>query len=297
MQNKGFYFITYLLLSLGTIVSPNISIAQQYYQSMEYGISLGAAHYFGDLNPEYGLEEVSPAASLLVRKNFNPYISVSTALTYTKLEYKDAHSNNTYQQLRNLSFSSHIVELAAMGEFNFFWFETGNREHSFTPFIALGVSAFYYNPIANLNGKDYELRKLGTEGQNLPQYADRKYSAISMAIPVGVGIKWWIQPGMNMSFQIVNRFTFTDYIDDVSSTYVGDALSPNPANPTIASMLADRSPIIDGRKMGIAGYKRGDENTRDQFLMAQISFTFQFKTYRCPNLNNTMWQGSSVNYK
>lgn len=295
-MSKSLPYILSFLFSL-SLLSSKIQ-AQQYYQSMEYGVALGAAHYFGDLNPEYGIQSVKPAISLLVRKNFNPYISVTSTLTYTQLGYKDSYSKNEFQQLRNLSFHSHLVELAAVGEFNFFWFETGSREHSFTPFIALGISGFYYNPTADYNGKTYELRGLGTEGQNLPEYADRKYSNLSLGIPVGVGVKWWIKPGMNMSFQLLNRFTLTDYIDDVSSTYVGTAaLSPNPTFPTISALLADRSPNINGRQMGQAGYKRGDAHTKDQFLTAQVSFTFQFKTYRCPNLNNTMWQGSSVNYK
>lgn len=265
--------------------------AQEFYEPTEYGILLGASTYFGDLNPNYGYKYIRPAGGAFVRYHFNPYISMRGALNYTKVGYDDKFTKNPYQLQRNLNFRSDILEASVMAEFNFFWFSTGDPQHRFTPYLTGGVSAFYYEPYTTYNDMRYNLRPLGTEGQNTAEFADRKYRPYSFAIPVGAGIKYWLGPGMNLGFEIVNRFTFTDYIDDVSTTYVGaDRFVYNPMNPSVASVLQDRSAGEDGQKLGRAGKQRGDRATKDQFLMVQFSLSFQLKTYKCPSHMEGLWQ-------
>jgi len=48
---------------------------------------------------------------------------------------------------------------------------------------------------------------------------------------------------MNLGFEIVYRFTTTDYIDDVSKTYVGISQFPTlpDGSPSLAAVLQDRS--------------------------------------------------------
>jgi hypothetical protein len=212
------------------------------------------------------------------------------SLEYTKVGYNDSYTKNPYQLERNLSFRSDIVEAAVISEFNFFWFTTGKAEHRFTPFLAGGVGAFYFNPYVNYNGRRQYLRPLGTEGQNLDEYKDRRYSNYSMCIPVGFGIKYWIAPGVNFSAEIMNRFTLTDYLDDVSTTYVGsDKFLTDPMHPTPASVLQDPSiPDANGQKLGRAGKQRGDSSSKDQYCMVQFTLSFQMKTYKCPS-HNEMW--------
>jgi hypothetical protein len=281
--------ITLLLL---IIISVSKASAQEFFTPTEYGVLLGGSTYFGDLNPNYGYKFIRPAAGLFVRYSFNPYIAVRGAVNYTKVGYDDSYTKNPYQLTRNLNFRSDILEANVMAEFNFFWFATGDPQHRFTPYLTGGFGAFYYEPYTTYNDLRYNLRPLGTEGQNTAEFADRKYQPYNFCIPVGAGIKYWLGPGVNFNFEIVNRFTFTDYIDDVSSTYVGeDYFVYNPMNPSVASQLQDRSiPNADGQKLGRAGKQRGDSNNKDQYLMFQFSLSFQLKTYKCPNTQFGMWQ-------
>ena len=63
---------------------------------------------------------------------------------------------------------------------------------------------------------------LGTEGQGDSAYPDRKpYNTMGFCIPFGVGVKYAINDRMNIGLEITHRFTTTDYLDDVSKTYVG----------------------------------------------------------------------------
>ncbi|KAA5536676.1 outer membrane beta-barrel protein [Taibaiella lutea] len=275
-----------------TIIGVTKASAQEFFTPTEYGVLLGGSTYFGDLNPNYGYKFIRPAGGLFVRYSFNPYIAIRGAVNYTKVGYDDSYTKNPYQMTRNLNFRSDILEANVMAEFNFFWFATGDPQHRFTPYLTGGFGTFYYEPYTTYNDLRYNLRPLGTEGQNTAEFAGRKYHPFSFCIPVGAGVKYWLGPGVNFNFEIVNRFTFTDYIDDVSTTYVGaDNFLYNPMNPSVASQLQDRSiPDADGQKLGRAGKQRGDSNNKDQYLMFQFSLSFQLKTYKCPNTQFGMWQ-------
>ena len=193
--------------------------------------------------------------------------------------------------MRNLDFKSNVIELAVMGEFNFIWYETGKADKRFTPYVAFGFGAFYFDPYTMYNGSKYRLRPIGTEGQNNQEYKDRKYSNFSFCMPVGVGFKYWLRPGVNLSFELANRFTFTDYLDDVSKTYVGENYFPsNPLNPTSSNALQDRSKKSDGQRLGTAGKQRGDKISFDQYFVGQITLSFQLKTNKCPSYKEGLWE-------
>lgn len=267
--------------------------AQQFYAKTEYGFQLGASTYFGDLNPNYGLHFIRPSGGAFIRYSFNPYIALKGMIDYTQVGYADRYSKNEFQKIRNLSFQSNIIEAAVVAEFNFFRFQTGDKYHRFTPYLAGGIGVFYFDPFAKYQGQRYDLRLLGTEGQNTSEYKDRRYGPLSVCFPVGAGFKYWIKSGVNFSCEMLNRFTLTDYLDDVSNTYVGaERFSSDPSNPTPAGYLQDPSIPINGQKLGRAGKQRGDNATKDQYLILDFSLSIQLKTYKCPVNNFSDWYGN-----
>lgn len=257
--------------------------AQNYFSGTEYGVSAGASQYFGDLNDEYGFRFVRPALGAFMRVHLNPYISVKGLVNYTHVGYSDKYSSNVYNQKRNLSFQSDIFEAAVQAEFNFFRFTTGEVGNRWTPYLTGGIGVFYYDPFAELNGKRYNLRQLGTEGQNVG-FDDRRYDKFSLCFPIGAGIKYWMRPGLNIGFEIANRLTTTDYLDDVSTTYVGSNYFPNdPAVQNPAYFLQDRSiEVTPADPLGRPGKQRGNSSTRDQYMMFLVHLSFQLKVYKCP---------------
>ena len=262
------------------------SCAQSYYTSTELGVSLGASQYFGDLNDNYGFKTISPAVGIYARKHLSQYIAVKAVANYTHVGYDDKYNSDPYDKLRNLNFQSNIFEVAAQAEFNFFKFITGDKVYRFTPYLTGGVGAFYYNPYTYYNGVKTFLRPLGTEGQNAGNNS-RKYSNWSACFPIGIGAKMWLTGGVNLTLEIADRLTATDYLDDVSTTYVGTSKFP-PAKVSPAIALQDRSGEVPGvaEPLGRAGKQRGNSSSFDQYLMAQISISVHFTTYRCPGFMN-----------
>src|SRR5258708_6821634 len=107
---------------------------------------------------------------------------------------------------------------------------------------------------------------------------------MAACIPLGVGAKYNLNARMNLGFEVVYRFTSTDYIDDVSTTYAPDAQAqylPN-GQPTLWYALQDRS-YETGTPIGIKGRQRGYSNQRDSYITAQVMLSFNLTSYKCPS--------------
>jgi hypothetical protein len=266
----------------------NIHAQEPIVQEGEFGIGVGAGHYFGDLNTRAKLNRPKIAAGIFFRKNFGNYIAARIVANYAQLGYSDTYNtHNEFMLKRNLSFNTNVWELSLRGDFNFFRFLPGDPEFNFTPYVSLGLGVFSYDPYAYLEGQKYFLRPLGTEGQGSSLYPDRKpYSSMAICFPVGVGIKYAFNERFNIGLEITHRFTTTDYLDDVSTTYVDPAVFPPlpDGSPSPGFLLSDRSYEL-GTPIGIKGRQRGVETNKDQFITAMIYFSFNLQSYKCPSAN------------
>lgn len=258
---------------------------EEYVQQGEFGITLGGAHYFGDINTRASIDRPKPALGLFYRKQFGNYVGLRLAAHYAQLGYSDVYSKNAYQQRRNLSFNTNIWEIAAMGDFNFFKFLPNNPDYHFTPYITLGVGVFSYDPYAYLASQKEFLRPLGTEGQNIGYKGRKPYGTMAVCVPFGAGIKYNVTEKLNLSFELSHRYTFTDYLDDVSTTYVGLDKFSGPADAT-ARLLQDRSYEFDPNNIiGLEGRQRGTSKQKDQYMIVEVGLSFNISTYRCPTAN------------
>jgi hypothetical protein len=251
----------------------------------ELGFTAGAAHYFGDLNPTAAINRPKPALGMYFLKQYNNYIALRVSAHFAQLGYSDIYSNNEFQKRRNLSFNTNIFEMAVQGDFNFFKFIPGDPKYGFTPFISFGIGAFTYNPYAYLNGKKIYLRPLGTEGQNIGYRGTdgvvrKPYGTVAACFPIGAGVKYNINNKMNFTIQITQRLTTTDYIDDVSTTYVGADKFPA---GSIAQIMQDRSNETGAVPIGTAGTQRGWSKQKDQYVIAEIGLSFTIFNYQCPD--------------
>jgi len=270
-----------------TLLASSKSMAQ--YESVvmegEIGVSAGAAHYFGDLNTRARVNRLKPAFGLFFRKQFNNYVAMRISGHFAQLGYSDLYNtHNEFQKRRNLSFNTNVFEIALQGDFNFFKFIPGDPYHRFTPYVTLGVGVFSYDPYAFLRGQKVSLRELGTEGQGNAAYPDRKpYSSMGICMPFGVGAKYSLNERMNIGIEIAHRFTNTDYVDDVSKTYIGidKFTTGDDGQLSVAQLMQDRS-YETGERIGIEGRQRGLPNQKDQYLFAEITFSLNLTSYRCP---------------
>lgn len=262
------------------------SLYDSYKNDGEFGVGIGVGHYFGDLNTRAAVNRPKFSGGVFFIKQFNNYIGLRISGDYTFLGYSDIYSKNETQLRRNLSFNTNVWELSLSGYFNFFRFIPGVSGYKFTPYLSLGAGVFSYDPYTYLNNTKYFLRQLGTEGQNTDS-SKKQYSTMAICIPFSVGIKYSINENINVFAEVGYRFTNTDYLDDVSTTYAGPAsfiLTHADGSQEIESpayYLQDRS-YETGEPIGIKGRQRGNSQQKDAYAIFHIGVSFNLSSYKCP---------------
>ncbi|MEJ7737288.1 MAG: DUF6089 family protein [Chitinophagaceae bacterium] len=288
---------TYSQLSLG-------------FGQLEAGVMLSPSNLLGDLGGRYGKggaflkDNVISNTKILVGAHFNAnpkdWLGLRLAFNYGTVAGDDAmiKSKGGLEELRkarNLNFKSKITEVYIAAEFfPTVFFESNPAEvfHKLRPYGLAGIGVFHFNPqgFDPLTSEWIHLRELHTEGQGFAEYPDRKeYKLIQLNIPIGVGIKYYINDVVSISAEAIHRNTFTDYLDDVSKDYIdADLFYKNlPLDMAIvADRMNDKSANAANRN---AGDQRGTPKNNDSFYSCGIKLSFRlgdnlgFKnSIRCP---------------
>lgn len=260
------------LLSIAVLVIPLIAASQ----SREMGVMLGVAGYKGDLNTKmFNTEVMRPGVGILYRRCYSNHWSFRTGLSYMQVEGNDALAEDTFRLNRNLMFRSGILEFHMGYEFNFFPYQTANPASSFTPFVFGGIAVYYFNPKAQLNDTWYALQPLGTEGQGVVE-GKKRYKRTSISLPFGGGVKMKISRRFGLQLEAGVRRTYTDYLDDVSTTYADPQLIRREFGK-VAAALSDRS--FERPANGNLGRQRGNSTDNDWYYFAgvQLNYTLSKK--------------------
>ncbi len=184
-------------------------------------------------------------------------INFRANLALSSVSADDAETAEFYRNNRDLHFKSPIFEVSAITEFYLAKPTTGTKYNlrnvnhkKIAPnylshlgfYVFGGIGGFYFNPTAihrfyydptvvqNTNfsptsyNKKIKLRELHTEGQGMEDdpagFARGKtYKPISICIPIGFGIEKAISNDLGLKLEGGFRYTFTDYLDDVSQNY------------------------------------------------------------------------------
>ena len=241
--------------------------AQQFIPNTEIGILLGTSYYLGDLNTTH-FNQPLPAAGLIIRKNIDKRFAYKAEVMYLNIKSDERQSEDTIAKNRGLHFKSPIYELSGQVEFNFLPFQPGNPLYTWTPYVYSGISIFHYNPKAeNKNGSWVDSQELGTEGQGTTSFPKReKYSLIQYAIALGGGFKIAVNPSFNIILEYGVRKTFTDYLDDVSTTYPGGDLT---------YMTSEAIYMSDPTGTHEVGEQRGNPDKKDWYSFAGITLSFK----------------------
>ncbi|MBS1688786.1 MAG: hypothetical protein JSS96_08675 [Bacteroidetes bacterium] len=279
-----------ILLSLALLL-PVFSFAQAHH---ELGITAGVANYYGDLQdqvfPSYGYK---PMIGISYKYFMSPHIGLRFGATYASVTAADSLSDIPANKARNLSFASDIYEFHGGLELNFLPIDLDRMK--VTPYIFGGIAVFYFDPYAtDPYGNKTFLRPLSTEGEGLRAYPDRKqYNLVNVAFPIGGGMKFLIGKTFVISAELGFRYTNTDYLDDVSKSYVNkDTLMAYKSK--LATQMSFRGDQTKGWDGNYPDYKfqRGDSKSNDWYWFGGITVAVYLRAFgnisdylpgRCPS--------------
>jgi len=222
-------------------------------------------------------------------------LAVQSSFTFGLISGNDSETQDVFRNDRALSFRSPIYEFHTRIEYKIRKERAGHkydlkgvrglRAIKLISYAFVGVGGFYFNPQAKVDGTWINLRPIGTEGQNF--LATRKpYSKFAICIPMGLQFKYLANRYWSFSFEVGPRFLFTDYLDDVSKTYVNPQLVAEYDRSVpdyIASLLSDpKFETTHARDSGYGYYneQRGDPYDKDFYMFAMISVHYKIKANR-----------------
>jgi hypothetical protein len=170
-------------------------------------------------------------------------------------------------------FKSAVWEAQLAVEYNILDVE----ERGFSPYVFAGVAAFRYNPYAyDRTGNKVFLRSLGTEGQGLSAYPEKKlYKNNQFAIPFGTGIKLALSEKLQVGIEIGLRKLFTDYLDDVSGTYADSSILAAARGPQTAAFAFRGKELNPNTPYPTAGSIRGNQDNKDWYFTTGFRFSYR----------------------
>jgi hypothetical protein len=273
----------------------------------EFGLGVGPLFFLGDLGGNQGegktfIKDVNlPLTKMAKGLYLNVYpaewFGMRLAANHGKLEgddskIEDKGTGEVYRKIRNLKFRSTLLEAYAAVEVypTVFMERYDGLQGKLRPYGVVGFGMFKYNPQSEYidpsgSAEWVDLRPLRLEGQGMSEYPDKRaYKWTSMEIPMGFGFKYFIKENMYVGLEILHRKTFTDYIDDVSTTYIDPVYFSQylaPEDVEKANYLHNRQ--NNGLTRPPTGEQRGDPSENDSFFSSVLRFGWRLNDSNSPN--------------
>lgn len=197
----------------------------------EAHFGIGTTNVFGDIggsadkNNLYGLKDLKIKETGLsfyagARYKITYDMAIKLNLIYGFANGSDIGSRNPG---RNFSFTTSFFEPSVQYEYYFISDYSTNRNvaalynrrgmindyKTWTAYGFVGVGGLLFNPKLSFNGSDPR--------PDLNYFSN--YSKFTAVIPIGLGVKYVVDRYWSLGFELGRRFTFTDYLDGISSKF------------------------------------------------------------------------------
>lgn len=257
MLNKRFIVI-FLCVFLS-----KISLAQQF----NLQLATGLMNYGGDLQSQlYTFKKSKPTIGINGLYQIK-HIGLRAGFAYGRVSAQDKLTSKF--EKRNLRFSSNIIEANLCFEYDFF---SVDKNSKIVPYVFAGAGVFHFNPYTYYKKQKIYLQPLGTEGEGLAAYPDKKlYSLTGFEDPYGIGVRYKISSNLLLGIEYNSRLLFTDYLDDVSTTYPDkDELYKSRGQLAVDLSYRGKSAEFPSGKI------RGNPKQNDNYYSSLITLTYTF---------------------
>lgn len=192
----------------------------------ELGGSAGLMNCRTDIGGTKGMmKNFKPSGGFYAGVMYKDFIGVRFQATWGSIAAQDSIRSGKWARSRNLSFASDITEIAFIAEIHpLILLYDADGSPRLSPYLAAGLGSFSFNPKTYFQGKWIYLQPLHLEGQGFPEYKSHKnYKLSQLNLPVGGGLRFKISDLFTVRGEMLYRFLRTDYLDDVSTTYIDPA--------------------------------------------------------------------------
>ncbi len=198
--NIKYWFVKKFFVIFSLLALPFALDAQK---NADIGVFAGTSYYMGDINQYIPFYKSSWAAGLLYRYNFNTRYAAKATVRYGNIQGSDNDFNNDFNKtLRNASFKSSLLNIAAKVEFNFLDYVTIGRKRGYTSYITTGIG---YSIMMGSSISTPNLMVSSGPANN------------HLNIPMGIGFKYNIKERFTSGIEWTYAKAFTDRLDGVTN--------------------------------------------------------------------------------
>ncbi len=252
---------------------------------MDFGLSLGSSHYVGEIGnggskgfqfAPFNAEarNFRSAVGGFYRYNFTRRLGARLSANWVRIAAADSLSDEPSRIARNLSFRTDIIEVGLTAEFAFIAINDLSRRSriDFSTSAYAGIGYLWFFPQAQYEGKWYDLRPLATEG------IENEYGYGSLMVPVGLAANFTFSKRTRLGLDLGYRFTFTDYLDDVSTDYAYETELPYVESDYFDNRSDEAyergNPDLPNKGFYKPGSRRGNPDTNDGYWLVQLQLSY-----------------------
>lgn len=251
-----------LLLSFSMLIGIE-SRSQNFFAS----VFAGSSNYSGELQEKpFTFNQSNLAFGVGLLFEANAKLLIRGDFTYGRISASDEFSSKN--KIRNLSFFSYLYEYSLGAEYVLL----DLYRYRVSPYLMTGISLYDFNPFTkDSKGNKIMLAELSTEGQGF--FDGRKdYKLRQFSIPFGGGFQWAINDNKRIGFVLGFRKTFTDYLDDVSTTYVDELVLAANRGQKSADIAYRSDELPGGGPYPAGGTPRGNPKSKDWYYFTGLTF-------------------------
>ena len=256
------------------VVAVSCVTSSMYGQKVHVNLFGGIANYKGDLqyNPKGGKQisfrQPKFAAGIGIEYELFSKLYLRMAATAGKIHADD--KKQVGQTQRNLNFTSPVFDVMLAAQY----YITDPYEHMVIPYVFAGVAWFHFNPYTfDAARQKVFLQPLSTEGQGFVNGRE-PYKLSGISIPFGGGFKFAMNDNVRLGVELSLRKAFTDYLDDVSTTYVDEnTLLVNKGQ--LAVDLAYRGDEVGSGPYPAENTQRGTLDAGDWYYFTGLTVSFR----------------------
>lgn len=273
-----------LLRVIGIIIVLFGACAFMQGQAYELRLYGGANYYQGDLAPSTSALSFSRGqfcTGTSAGLEINDVFKLNLKVLVGKIAGDDENAVNPARRRRNLSFVSPLYEVGINTEVSINRLLPFLDKYGIKAYYTTGINVFHFDPQAfatNEFGKVevVKLQPLGTEGQGLSGYED-PYKLTQINIPFGIGFSFHLFGNYELGIEICPRATFTDYLDDVSGSYVDPDVFDQYGKPITAKMANRMGEFLGTDPVNVSsGATRGNPDNNDWYLFSGVYLSYNF---------------------
>lgn len=268
-------FTLFILLFSVALFEAKAQSFYSYRRDRDFMVNIGSGttNYFGEMVNPGSWGTLRPNILVGAEYHLSNRVAARAEFSWFQIAGDDADANDDRKE-RNLNFNSNNYELNVTGAV--YALPQGVRFYQrskLNPYVFAGIGLLYMNPTTrDSQGNKHALQPLRTEGVS--------YSRFQPVIPFGGGVKVKLNPFFNVILEAGYRITFTDYLDDVSSTrYVDFSLVNGPIAQELSDRRQgeDRPPDSERTTTG----RRGNPDKNDHYLMmnAKVQYYLPYQVF------------------